>query len=134
MASKRVAGRPKPTPAVTAARAARLYQLLTLLRAAPQSRDALTRRLGLDTRGFYRDLELVRTLGVPVGVEGHRYVLGGSFEGALANLPFPDPKLNLHEAIRLAEGEAAARRRFRQLIDRITGSTSTRRPARARGK
>src|SRR5262249_57234865 len=119
MAKKRTPGRTKPPPTVTAARSARLFQLLGLLRPGPQARDALVRKLGVDVRGFYRDLELVRRLGDSVTVEGHRYTLATGYEDALAKLPFPDPKLNLQEAIRLANGDAEARRRLREQIDRI---------------
>ena len=45
------------TVSLTSLRAARLYRLLTLLGTGPQTRGFLLRRLKLDVRGFYRDLE-----------------------------------------------------------------------------
>ena len=69
MARKRTTS-PAGTPStaahsgLTAERIIRLYRLLRLLK-APEKREALTRRLRVDVRGFYRDLESLRTPGYP---------------------------------------------------------------------
>ena len=102
---------------VTAERAGRLYRLLKMLGVSPQSRGALTRRLRLDVRGFYRDLELPRTAGLPVTLNQGRYGLTEPEDSALARLPFPDPRLTLGEALRLARGRTLAHRRLQGLID-----------------
>lgn len=123
---------PKPAArAVTAERAARLYQILHLLRDGPRTREALTRRLGVDVRSLYRDLELLRHAGVALPLEKGSYSLGSSVEAAAARLPFPDPLLNLAEAMQLAKGRSQAHLKLRQQIEAITQPPS--RPARGRG-
>ena len=58
----------KPTPAtgVTPERFLRLYRMVRLLVAGSQTRETIARRLRLDVRGFYRDLDLLRSSGVAV--------------------------------------------------------------------
>ena len=102
--------------AVTAERAARLYRLLKLLALGPQSRATLMRRLRLDVRGFYRDLELLRTYGIELTLEGGRYELYQALAGALGRLPFPDPHLTLQDAIQLAKGRTLAHRKLKEQI------------------
>ena len=118
MAKKRNAPPPPAAAksAVTPERFARLVRLVWLLAEKPQPRSALSRRLRLDVRGFYRDLELVRTAGVPVTLAEGRYRLGGRLGDALALLPFPDPHLTFGEAAQLAKGRTAAHRKLRELI------------------
>jgi hypothetical protein len=106
---------------VTGERAGRLYRLITLLATAPQTREVLTRRLDLDVRGFYRDLELLRDFGVTVALAAHRYTLGEAAESALSKLPFPDPHLSLQEAIDLSTGRTGAHRKLKAQIHQITG-------------
>jgi predicted DNA-binding transcriptional regulator YafY len=105
---------------VTAARVARLYRLLRLLAGGPVSRPALLRRLGLNQRGFYRDIELLRAAGIRVVPTDGRYQLVPGFDAAVDRLPFPDPRLTLGEAQRLARGSTAAHRalqaRVRQIV------------------
>ena len=112
--------------AVTAERAGRLYRLLQLLGKGPRTRDTLTHKLGLDVRGFYRDLEVLRTVGITVMLEDHRYVLKGTASKAVALLPFPDPRLTLGEAQQLVKGRTLAHRKLRgQLKDIIGGMGPT---------
>ena len=108
--------------AVTEERAARLYRLLHILAKSPQSRDALKNRLRLDVRGFYRDLELLRDVGVTVPMRGGRYALEEDLEEAIARLPFPDPRLTLGEARQLASGRQLAHRKLREQLTRIIGA------------
>jgi predicted DNA-binding transcriptional regulator YafY len=106
-----------PPAALTALRAARLYKLLTLLGDGPQTRRLLLSRLKLDVRGFYRDLETLRRFGIAVGAGlDTRYVLTGSVDDALAKLPFPDPGLNVRDALQLANGTSPAHRKLRQRV------------------
>jgi hypothetical protein len=103
---------------LTPQRASRLYRLLTLLAAGPQTRPALLRKLDLDVRGFYRDLEALRGLGIEVAPDpGNKYALVGELDDALARLPFPDPGLNVRDAHLLAEGTTPAHRKLRQRIN-----------------
>jgi hypothetical protein len=119
MAKKRGIRPTSAAKAVTPERAARLYRLLHLLGAGPQSRSALTRRLRLDVRGFYRDLELLRSAGIGVSLENRRYALEESVDSASGRLPFPDPRLTLSEALQLAKGRSAAHRKLKEQIAEI---------------
>jgi hypothetical protein len=110
---------------VSAARAGRLFRLIVLLAGPGKSRPAILKRLRLDLRSFYRDLEKLRELDVKVTGQGHHYRLATSFEKAVARLPCPDPRLNLHEAMLLAKGKTAAHAKLRSQIQRITGKFDT---------
>lgn len=116
---RRTRGTPPPSKAVTAERAARLYRLLQILGAGPQTRAVLMRRLRLDMRGFYRDLELLRAAGIELALIDRRYVLTGPVKAAVALLPFPDPHLTLGEAEQLARGRSPAHRKLRGQIHQI---------------
>ncbi len=108
---------------LTNQRAARLYRLLTLLGDGPQTRLQLLRRLKLDVRGFYRDLEALRGLGIEVSAgDDNRYSLIMGLGDALARLPFPDPGLNFRDVQQLAKGDTAAHRKLRQRITTFLGS------------
>ena len=109
------------TGGITSDRAARLYRIIAALRAGPKLREQLLPLLSVDVRGFYRDLEKLREMGVRFTLRDHRYRLKMSFESAISRLPFPDPQLNLHEAIQLATGRTAAHRKLRQFLRGITG-------------
>jgi predicted DNA-binding transcriptional regulator YafY len=104
---------------VTAARVARLYRLLRLLAAGPLARPVLLRRLGLNQRGFYRDIELLRAAGIHVTPHAGRYSLEPGFEAAVELLPFPDPQLTLGEAQRLARGKTTAHRALQARVEQI---------------
>jgi hypothetical protein len=106
---------------ISPTRAARLFRLLALLAAGPKSRSLLLKRLKLDLRGFYRDLEKLRSFGIVPTLQGQRYSLRESLDQAITRLPFPDPKLNLREAMLLARGRTAAHRRLKAQIEQITG-------------
>jgi hypothetical protein len=119
--TKRRTPRRAASKAVTAERAARLVRLLQFLGTGPQMRTALARRLRLDVRSFYRDLELLRSTGIPLLLRNHRYALAEPAEDAIARLPFPDPHLTLGEARQLAKGRSAGHRKLQELIHQITG-------------
>jgi hypothetical protein len=104
---------------LTAERLVRLYRLLRLLD-TPQKRDNLTRRLHIDVRGFYRDLESLRLAGVEVLLEAGRYRLGETTAAAVARLPFPDPQLTCGEARILAKGRTAAHRKLQEQIEHLS--------------
>jgi hypothetical protein len=122
--------RPRSFPparlAITPFRAARLYRLLSLLAQGPQRRDALLRRLQLGLRGFYRDLQLLRQVGIPVQRQAERYCLVGNPGDALRQLPFPDPCLTLGEVQELAgAGRTPAQRKLLDLLTIVTGQELT---------
>jgi hypothetical protein len=105
--------------AVTSSRFRRLYRLVQLLAEAPQTRQALSRRLRVDIRKFYRDLEFLRSFGVGVGIQEGRYSLLGSVAAAHDRLPFPDPLLSLGQMRQLARGRQAAHRQLRERLDEL---------------
>lgn len=106
---------------ITAQRANRLYRLLCLLGRGPQTRGTLARKLKVDQRGFYRDLERLRSLGIGVTAVGNKYHLEGDLDDALALLPVPDPGLSVREALVLARGHTPVHRRFRQRLEALIG-------------
>lgn len=116
MARKRTTRSTSELKAVTADRAARLYRLLKLLDTGPQTRAFLMKRLKLDVRGFYRDLEMLRSSGIDLPLENHRYSLSEDAEDAIARLPFPDPRLTLAEAIQLSKGRSSAHKKLKEQI------------------
>ncbi len=132
MAKQRKKAREVEQRAVTEERAARLYRLLHILATSPQSRDSLKKRLHLDVRGFYRDLELLRNAGITVPMRNGRYALDEDVDVAIARLPFPDPRLILGEAMQLARGRKPAHRKLREQLTRITGEKVARIEGRAR--
>ncbi|SRR5579871_5188373 len=121
MAKKRSKPSPPAAKMVTAERAARLYRLLKLLGQKPQTRDTLQKRLKLDVRGFYRDLELLRSSGIELPLVEKRYVLQEPVAAVINRLPFPDPHLTLGEAIQLAKGRTQAHRKLKGQIEQIQG-------------
>ncbi|HVK15839.1 MAG TPA: hypothetical protein VM533_02760 [Fimbriiglobus sp.] len=111
-----------PSPAITAQRAARLYRLLSLTTEKAQPRPTLMRRLRVDLRGFYRDIELLRSLGIDISADGDRYQLLGTLDDALTRLPFPDPGLSLREALVLCNGRTDAHRKLRTRVNTFIGT------------
>lgn len=110
---------------LTPHRATRLFKLLTLLGAGPQPRDALLRKLKLDLRGFYRDLNQLRTIGVGVAVNGTKYHLTGELDDALAMLPFPDPGLSFYDALVLSRGSSGPHKKLKKQYDVLVGPAPT---------
>jgi predicted DNA-binding transcriptional regulator YafY len=119
MAKKRVTPKAGSERSVTAERAHRLHQLLKLVAQVPQTRSSLTKRLKLDVRGFYRDLEVLREAGIEVDMNAGKYTLDISFKDAVNLLPFPDPHLTLGEAAVLAKGSTKANKKLREQLKTI---------------
>jgi predicted DNA-binding transcriptional regulator YafY len=119
MARKRSSKPKQPDVVVTAERAARLCRILKLLGKGPQKRDSLTANLKVGVRDFYRDLKVLREIGITVRVAAHRYLLDDDAQDAMARLPFPDPRLTLGEARQLAKGRSNAHKKLRQQISKI---------------
>jgi predicted DNA-binding transcriptional regulator YafY len=101
---------------VTPERATRLYGLVTLLGARPQTRQYLTRRLAVGVRDFYRDLEILRKAGVAIGHEHGEYTLDTELDKAHKLIPFPNPGLTLGEAEQLARGRSAVHRKLKEQV------------------
>ena len=103
--------------AVTAERFRRLVRLVQLLGEAPRTREQLLAHLGLDIRGFYRDLELLRSTSVTITLSKGLYHLAGSRDEVLPRLPYPDPRLTLGEMRRLARGRSHLHETLQEQID-----------------
>lgn len=110
-----------PVASLTRERAARLVRLLQQLGTGPQSRAALLRRLRLGVRGFYRDLQVLRSVGIDVDLDRGKYSLHLDPAAALDQLPFPDPCLTLGEARQLARGRTAGHRKIKDQLESILG-------------
>lgn len=108
-----------PAAPVTPDRAHRLYRLIVLLGQGAQSRQTILRKLRLGVRGFYRDLGLIRSVGVRIKLSEGKYHLQDAVEGSLARLPFPDPGLTLGEAEELSTGRRPAHRKIAELLDLV---------------
>jgi len=119
MAKKRSSPSASPPTAITADRFTRLHRLLRLLEGGPQTRGLLLRRLRVDVRGFYRDLELLREAGIAVTLSRQGYILSGDVATALALLPFPDPHLTYGDVLQLARGQSRAAQKLKQHLDRL---------------
>ena len=70
-------------------------------------------------RGFYRDLEVLRAIGIAVRLSKGKYLLEEEVAAAIDRLPFPDPSLTLGEARQLARGRSLAHRKLRELLEQI---------------
>jgi len=109
-----------PTQAsVSIERAARLYRLVELIGAVPRTRLSILKKLKVDIRTFYRDLELLRENNIEVSVERRKYLLRLSTKAAILMLPFPDPGLTLGEAQLLAKGRTKVHKKMRDLLGQI---------------
>jgi predicted DNA-binding transcriptional regulator YafY len=104
---------------VTPERFTRLYRLLLLLGKGPRTREQLTGQLGLDVRGFYRDLELLRAVGIEVLMQEGEYALSKPAEDVVARLPFPDLHLSLGEARQLARGRTRLHKTLQGRIEKM---------------
>ncbi|MGF1578906.1 MAG: hypothetical protein ACFCD0_06045 [Gemmataceae bacterium] len=117
MARKTSSQQPRP---VTAERASRLYQLISLLGKKAHSRDDIVLSLGLDVRTFYRDLETLRNWGININLDDEgRYTLAISKTDAIGLLPFPDPQLTVGEAEQLAKGRTKAHKKMKEALNVI---------------
>ena len=110
---------PPPGAGVTVDRATRLLRLIRLLGTGPQQRSSITRKLRLGIRGYYRDLEVIRSVGIVIEFSNGRYRLVDEVNFAIERLPFPDPGLNVGEARTLAKGRSAAHKRIREQLVHI---------------
>ena len=123
-------GRKRSAPApvmLTAPRAARLYKLLSLLGDGPYPRRVLLSRLKIDVRGFYRDLEVLREVGIAIALRSdNKYALPLSLEDSLGRLPFPDPGLSVRDVLQLCNGSTGAHRKLRGRVSALLGAAPNR--------
>jgi hypothetical protein len=119
MARSRRSPDAEPPPAVTADRAARLCRLIRMTGTRGQPRETLLQRLNIDVRGFYRDLKLLRDVGIVIELVRGKYTLRGDAEEAVLKVPFPDPHLTLGEATLLGKGRSAVHRKVQELLKQV---------------
>jgi hypothetical protein len=119
---------------ITLPRAARLHRLVRTLGQISPERDELLTRMGLGLRTFYRELELLRRVGVRVRLVQKRYVLVGTAEEALGKLPFPDPQLTFAEMAELSRCPGPTAQRLAELLERVTREAPSPRPRKPRGR
>jgi predicted DNA-binding transcriptional regulator YafY len=108
---------PEVRAAITPERFRRLYLLLGQLEAGPQPRAPLLKALSVDIRGFYRDLEFLRSIGIRIHLQKGKYSLEGEVVSARALLPVPDLRLTLAECQQLARGRTRLHTRIQQQIE-----------------
>jgi predicted DNA-binding transcriptional regulator YafY len=113
------ASRRQPTSRISPGRSARLYKLLSMIAGSSRSRQVLMKRLKLDLRSFYRDIESLRALSIPIECHGDQYTLAMSLDEALNYLPFPDPEFSVREVLILSEGRGAVHQALREKVDRF---------------
>ena len=97
---------------LTPKRSTRLFKMISLLAKSPHNREALCKKLRVDQRAFYRDLELLRNLGIAITLEKEKYCLSQSLDETLQQLPFPDPRLSYYDVQTLASGRSEAHRKL----------------------
>jgi predicted DNA-binding transcriptional regulator YafY len=119
MAKSRQSPAAEKTPGVTLERAVRLCLLIRMIAGTGLTRAALLKRLKLDVRGFYRDLETLGKIGVVVEMKEGKYTMRGDPITALLLMPLPDPQLTLGEAQQLSKGRSAAHRKLQALLKAI---------------
>ncbi len=108
-------------PDLTPERASRLCKMLRVLGNGPQPKDILVRRLGVEERGFFRDLKLIRELGITIDSSGSSYRLTSGLDDALYRVPMPDLKLSLREALELSQGRSPVHRLLRRKLVSMVG-------------
>jgi predicted DNA-binding transcriptional regulator YafY len=118
MGSSRKVATP-PSSSVSLERAARLHRLVEFLGGGPRTRQIILKKLKIDIRTFYRDLELLRDCKIEVSLEARKYALVMFAKDALLMLPFPDPCLTLGEAQQLAKGRSKIHQKLRDLLKQI---------------
>ncbi len=122
---------------ITLGRAARLHRLVTTLGAGERSREDLLRVLEVGLRTFYRELELLRRIGVKIKLEGRRYMLVGPLAEAEGRLPCPNPHLRFAELTELASGPGPGAQHLAELRSSLialsaAGGARSKRPSRSK--
>jgi len=93
--------------------------MVTTLAAGPRGREELLAALGLGLRTFYRELELLKRVGIRVKLVDRRYTLQTSAAEAEGRLPFPDPQLSFAEMAELSRCPCEAGRRLAGLLEGV---------------
>ena len=102
-------------------RAGRLYRFLNAAAEKPQPRAALVKTLRIGLRTLYRDIELLRELGIALQTGDLGYELKQTLDDALALIPFPNPKLTFADVLQLQRGRTKAHKRLKSFFEHVTG-------------
>jgi DNA-binding transcriptional ArsR family regulator len=113
--------RKRKTLTLTAARVGRLCRLLSLLDGNPLPRVTLLKKLKVDQRSFYRDLALLKELGILLKPRESKYSLPGALDVLIGKLPFPDPHLTISEAQELVVGTTPTHAKIQATLDATLG-------------
>lgn len=116
---KRGSTRRRPAAHITLGRAARLHRLVSSLAESPRPREALLADLKVGLRTFYRELELLRRVGVRIRLIDHAYRMHTTMEEAEGRLPFPDPQLSFAEMAELSRGTSDAAKRLAEMLTSV---------------
>ncbi len=122
MAKRRRTTRRQADHVLTPDRLRRIYRLVKALAARPYPRHELLRRLQVEQRTFYRDLEWLRQLGIRIVLQDKLYILETPLTRVLQCLPVPDPQLTLAEAQILAQGRTLAHRKLKRFLQSVFGT------------
>lgn len=104
---------------LTPERAGRLYRLLKTIDHGAVPRASLLQRLEVGLRTFYRDLDVLRTCGIPIEAIGNGYTLPGGLANALHRLPFPNPSLTFADVMVLMRGRSKVHLRLAEMYRQI---------------
>lgn len=108
----------------TLERATRLAKLIKLISKTPRSRAELLDKLGVEVRGFYRDLKALRDRGIAYTATRDTYQLDEDLDEARDKLPSPDPQLSLAELKALSRGNTDAHKKLKKLLAAVVGSAA----------
>lgn len=106
---------------ITPERIRRLVRMLRQLGRGSQLRSTLVRQLRVGMRGFYRDLQVLRGVGIHVKLVQGRYQLMEQDAQVVDQLPFPDPGLTLGEARTLSRGGSPGNKKISLHLQTIEG-------------
>ena len=112
------------TSGIATHRAARLYRLVTMLGEKAKPREFLLRKLRVDVRGFYRDVEFLRDLEIDITTTDGSYVLSSELDDALGKLPFPDPGFSVRDAMHLLNGSSAVKKKLKKKLEAVIGPSA----------
>ncbi len=126
---KRGIARRRPATHITLSRASRLHRLVSILGAESRTREEVLSSLSIGLRTFYRELELLKRVGVKVRLVGKQYELQTSLSDAEGRLPFPDPQLSFAEMAELSRCQCDAGKRLADLLASVVAEPTARKQA-----
>src|SRR3954451_10356702 len=107
----------RSSPVLTPDRATRLCKMLVALGHGPQPKQILVKKLKVEERGFFRDLRLMRQLGIHVASNNRGYVLASSLNDAVRRLPVTGLQISLADAVEISHGHLPSQRRLRRQLE-----------------